>query len=262
MRSTLLVLVTTTIAFGLGRIAPTTASPEAHTGMTPDSSGVAVVELFTSEGCASCPPADRLLRSLVESARSEDQPIYALSFHVDYWNYLGWEDPYSDSTYSERQRRYDEVLGVDTYTPQIVVNGRTAMIGSRDRTVHDAIDEALSDPASVSLSIQTEVDPMTATVTYRLDDSVPDEANIQLALVERGLSQNVEQGENEGRTLIHSNVVRSLRTVSAQSSGRVPLSIPEGVDRSKASVIAFVQASSLAILGATRADLRTPSSAE
>lgn len=227
------------------------ATPRA---LSPPDSAVAVVELFTSEGCSSCPPADRLLKSLVERARAEGRPIYALSFHVDYWNRLGWEDPYSDAKYSQRQRRYAQTLNVDTYTPQIVVNGQQAMVGSRSGQVRNALESALAESASVDVRLQiTETDELS--VDYRLSESPPDKATLRLAVVERGLSQDVTRGENAGRTLQHANVVRSFETISARRQGTVQLTVPDAVDRSQASVIAYVQTSSLAVLGAARKNL-------
>jgi len=226
------------------------------TGAPPDTAGVAVVELFTSEGCSSCPPADRLLRTLVEEARSQGRPVYALSFHVDYWNQLGWTDPYSDAAYSRRQRQYSHALGVDTYTPQIVVNGREAMVGSRSRTVRRAIQAALADPASVGVTISVDAATVPLRVDYRLDGPVPTDADLRLAVVERGLSQSVKRGENAGRTLRHANVVRTFTTVAATEDGSAPLPLPEAVDRADASVMAYVQTPSGPILGADRMDLK------
>lgn len=230
--------------------------PSPSTVAPADSGAVAVVELFTSEGCSSCPPADRLLRSLVETARTQNRPVYALSFHVDYWNRLGWEDPYSKSAFSERQGRYSRALGVDTYTPQIVVNGQQALVGSRASQVRDAIESALAEPASVDVSLGVGTGTDSLAVTYRLADAPPEDATLRLAVVERGLSQEVTRGENAGRTLRHANVVRAFETVPARPSGSVEIALPAAVDRTEASIIGYVQAPSLAVLGAARVDLR------
>lgn len=222
----------------------------------PDTGAVAVVELFTSEGCSSCPPADRLLRTLVKESRMQNRPVYALSFHVDYWNQLGWTDPYSDAAYSRRQRQYSHALGVDTYTPQIVVNGREAMVGSRSRTVRRSIQSALEDPAQVHVAIAIDSTTAPLRVGYRLDGPVSADADLRLAVVERGLSQDVKRGENAGRTLRHANVVRSFTTVSAKHSGTAELPLPDAVDPTNASVMAYVQTPSGPILGADRVDLK------
>ena len=235
-------------------IVPSTSAP------SPDTGAVAVVELFTSEGCSSCPPADRLLRTIVEESRTQNRPVYALSFHVDYWNRLGWTDPYSDAAYSQRQRQYSHAIGVDTYTPQIVVNGREAMVGSRSRTVRRSIQEALSDPAQVNVAIAVDSTTAPLRIGYRLGGRVPTDADLRLAVVERGLSQDVKRGENAGRTLRHANVVRSFATVSAADSGTAELALPDAVDRKEASVMAYVQTPSGPILGADRIDLKDVSS--
>lgn len=225
----------------------------------PDSGAVAVVELFTSEGCSSCPPADQLVRKLVDSARSDDRPVYALSFHVDYWNRLGWTDPYSDAAYSRRQRQYSETLDVDTYTPQIVVNGQEAMVGSRAQEVHSAISSALDEAAEVDVALAVDSIATPLTVGYRVEGDVPPKAHLQLAVVERGLSQNVTSGENAGRTLRHANVVRTFTTESATRNGTAELSFPDEVDYSQAALIGYVQKRSGPILGAARKGLESPS---
>ncbi len=234
----------------------TPPDPPVSAAVSPaDSGAVAVVELFTSEGCSSCPPADRLLHSLVETTRAEERPVYALSFHVDYWNRLGWEDPYSQSAFSQRQRQYSQALGVDTYTPQIVVNGQQAMVGSRTGRVQGAIESALAEPAPVDVSLRVETGENDLEVTYQLVDAPPEDATLRLAVVERGLSQEVTRGENAGRTLRHANVVRSFTSTPARTEGSSSLSISEAVDRSQASVIGYVQGPSLAVLGAAQVDL-------
>ena len=243
------------LAFGCATADDAALVPEPPSA-APDTGAVAVVELFTSEGCSSCPPADRLLRTIVEETRTEGRPVYALSFHVDYWNQLGWTDPYSDAAYSRRQRQYSHAIGVDTYTPQIVVNGREAMVGSRSQTVRTAIQSALSDPAQVTVTIAVDSTTAPLRIGYRLDGRVPTDADLRLAVVERGLSQDVKRGENAGRTLRHANVVRSFTTVSAENSGTAELPLPDAVDRTEASVMAYVQTPSGPILGADRIDLK------
>src|SRR5689334_14081460 len=99
----------------------------------------ALVELFTSEGCSSCPPADRVLARLAAEARASGRRIFPLSFHVDYWNGLGWRDPWSTRTFTERQRNYARALGWRTYTPQMVINGAEHFVGSDERHARESI---------------------------------------------------------------------------------------------------------------------------
>ncbi|MFB6278551.1 MAG: DUF1223 domain-containing protein [Salinibacter sp.] len=236
------------------------ADVQATPAEAPASGGVAVVELFTSEGCSSCPPADRLLGTLVEEARSGERSLYALSFHVDYWNHLGWEDPYSDPAYSERQRAYAEALGARVYTPQMIVNGRKVLVGSREAEVRSAVEGALSEPATTvpELRLQSGTDE-SPSVRIALPE-VPDDAAVQVALVERGLSQSVSRGENAGRTLRHTNVVRAFKTVPAEQSQVVTLNAPSDLDPGQSSIIAYVQdRRSKDVLGAARTELRDSS---
>src|SRR5215831_2449684 len=111
---------------------------------------VAVIELYTSQGCSSCPPADRLLAQTIADANSAGKNIFAMEFHVDYWNQLGWTDPFSDHKFSERQQDYDSRLKTSVYTPQMVVNGKTAFVGSAQSELKSALSSALQENAVVS----------------------------------------------------------------------------------------------------------------
>ncbi len=218
---------------------------------------VAVVELFTSEGCSSCPPADRLLARLAAEARKNSEAVFTLSFHVDYWNYLGWADPYSDAAFSARQRAYSQTLGETVYTPQMIVNGRRAFVGSDASKARRHLAEALRQNASVTLALG--VSPVTAEgvllASYAAED-LPAGAVVHLAVVERGLSQNVTRGENTGRTLAHDNVVRVFETLEA-GYGKVPLLLPKDLTLENASLIAYAQdAKTMAVLGATGIELK------
>src|SRR5436305_253879 len=111
--------------------------------------GIAVVELFTSEGCSSCPPADELLSDLKTSMRGKN--IFLLAFHVDYWNYLGWNDRFSDAAFSKRQSHYADVLHAEVYTPQMIVNGQKVFVGSKRSEAEDAIADALKNPTTIKI---------------------------------------------------------------------------------------------------------------
>src|SRR5262249_24150999 len=119
-----------------------------------DKSVPVLVELFTSEGCSSCPPADQLLTSLAEKQPVSGAQIVTLSEHVDYWNRLGWTDPYSSAALSKRQNDYAEQFGGDSvYTPEMVVDGASQFVGSDDYAARDAIENAIKSPkASVQLT--------------------------------------------------------------------------------------------------------------
>jgi len=167
-----------------------------------------VVELFTSEGCSSCPPADLLLTRLSEKQSIVGVEIIALSEHVDYWNRLGWRDPFSSAELTARQQRYAEVFGTDrVYTPQMVVDGRTEFVGSdaarADRVIADA---ARQPKAAVRLSLaQGRLQIRVAPLPRRGVS-----ADVLLAITENSLESNVSRGENAGRRLRHIAVVRRL----------------------------------------------------
>src|SRR5260221_6058982 len=115
--------------------------------ITGSSPRVVVVELFTSEGCSSCPPADTLLKELSEQQKMEDVQIVALEEHVDYWNHLGWRDPYSAAEFSERQNDYSHIFGTDgVYTPQMIVDGQNEIVGNRSLAAREALQKAAGQP--------------------------------------------------------------------------------------------------------------------
>lgn len=112
---------------------------------------VAVIELFTSQGCSSCPPADVLLSKTITDAKENGKKIFAISFHVDYWNRLGWTDPFSDKKYSDRQSAYaDQLNPGQVYTPQMVVNGEKEFVGSDQKALNDALQHSLNTNATAA----------------------------------------------------------------------------------------------------------------
>lgn len=193
-----------------------------------------IVELFTSQGCSSCPSADKLLSEL-----SEKENVLALSFHVSYWNYLGWKDPYSSEQFTERQRAYAKKLHLSSiYTPQIIVNGQEEFVGSNRASAEKAIGNATSSQ-TVTLEVR---DKTTSSVQlyYILSGGLEDKL-LNIALVERHVQNKVPRGENRGKVLEHNNVVRVFKTLEAKASGEVQITIPEGFDSENADVVAFLQ---------------------
>jgi hypothetical protein len=174
--------------------------------------GAVLVELFTSEGCSSCPPADEVLRQISGRTTAEGQLIVGLSEHVSYWDNLGWKDPYSSDVYTERQEHYSARFGLSSvYTPQMVVNGREQFTGG-DRRALDAAFAGEAQRQQIELRITsarlTEKD---VTFTYSATD-LPAKSSIQLVavLVDDTDRSNVARGENSGRQLSHAFVARAL----------------------------------------------------
>lgn len=199
-----------------------------------------VVELFTSEGCSSCPPADALLARMDETQPVEGAEVIALAQHVDYWNYLGWSDPFSSHELSERQGEYARAFGNDgVYTPQMVVDGRAEFPGGSSDKAFDEIARAAREPktevflsradvqkdadASVRLSLRVEQPP-------KVTDG--DAADVLLAITEGGLSSDVARGENSGRKLVHVGVVRRLTKLGELGSGAFSTEATVALDKS------------------------------
>jgi hypothetical protein len=183
---------------------------------------VVVAELFTSEGCSSCPPADDVLSQLAEQSAPAVE-VLALGEHVDYWDRLGWRDPYSSPAYSNRQSEYDAHVfhRHEVYTPQLVIDGSIECVGSDVQAVRQAITKAAAAPkAIVEITVDREHDEtlrVRARVEMPPELSLREPAELLLAVTEDHLRSEVRRGENRGRTLTHSAVVRSLASIGTLS---------------------------------------------
>jgi hypothetical protein len=220
-----------------------------------------VLELFTSEGCSSCPPADAFLKRLDDAGHLDNAEIIAIEEHVDYWDSLGWRDPFSSHQWTARQEEYARSFGRDgIYTPQLVVNGRSEVVGSSAREARQDIVEASKIP-NASLRLSTvDVSAKSAEFSISMENAPAEARSAQLlmAVTERGLSSNVARGENEGRTLAHAPVLRSLTRLpfpSANSSGKTESKATVALDpswrRENLRFVVILQASdTLHVLGA------------
>jgi len=225
-----------------------------------------VLELFTSEGCSSCPPADALLKKLDDAGRLDDVEIIAIEEHVDYWNRQGWTDPFSSPDWTRRQERYSEAFRRDgIYTPQLVVNGRAELVGSSERQIRQKISEAAKlSAATVRISsINFTSNSAELMVASQRLAGESRSAELWVAVTERGLSSNVLRGENEGRTLVHAAVLRSLKRIRPASSDpsggaefRMTVALSQAWKRENLRFVVFLQEpKSLNILGAAAASM-------
>jgi len=207
-----------------------------------------VVELFTSEGCSSCPPADALLAEL--ASRPD---VLALSFHVDYWDRLGWKDPFSSPAATERQQRYAELLRLATvYTPQMIVDGKWQAVGSDHAEVKRALDAAGHTLAEVPVALT--IDRGLAQIKLGAAGGLVSGAVLLIGFDRRHVTA-VQRGENSGRTLAHVDVVRGIEQV-AQFRGQASVTevpIHWSCDR----LAAIVQAPDGAILGVAVGDAKS-----
>lgn len=185
--------------------------------------GPILVELFTSQGCSSCPPADRLLSKLGEGS---DPDIIPLAFHVDYWDYIGWKDPFSSKEWSQRQEGYARAMGTGRlYTPQLVVDGREHCVGSNRDDVEDLLAAARHRGASSQVNVMGELAADGSQLHLAVDakttsTSAEHDVALMLAVVEDDLETSVQRGENAKKTLHNDHVVRHLRTLLRAEAGR------------------------------------------
>ena len=194
-----------------------------------------VVELFTSQGCSSCPPADKFLGELAQ--RSD---VLALAFHVDYWNYIGWTDPFASKLATQRQRDYSQRLALRyVYTPQMVVNGVAEGVGAEPETI-DPLITAAADDASRAITMLGRA--ANGRLTVHIDAGTPPEpASIWLVGFDREHTTRVLHGENEGRTLKDYQVVRSFQEIGTWNGAALDLDVAGNAVSGDGSVAVLVQ---------------------
>lgn len=210
--------------------------------INPTESGFAVVELFTSEGCSSCPPADALIAKIEKE--SLDLPIYILAYHVDYWDKLGWKDHFSSSKFSARQHQYANWLNLSTlYTPQIVINGSQEFVGSEEGTLRKSIAAVCSKLTKNDLEISLDKsDDKSLGLKYHIGQQTKN-YTLFIALVTPKASSQVLRGENKGRMLSHVQIVTEIENINlnGKTAGSVNISLPATTDRHKTTLISFLQ---------------------
>lgn len=213
-----------------------------------------LVELFTSEGCSSCPPADANLAKLEKTQPVSGAYVVPLGLHVDYWDRLGWKDPFSDSAWSDRQRAYAP-LGTGSYTPQAVIDGSKDVVGSRGSQLEKAVEEAAKKPHATIAIVVAEKD--VTLVTSALPAGAASDAELILAVVQAAARIDVPRGENGGQTLDHTAIVRKLQVVGKMpASGATLKTTVERAENDKQRLVAFVQEkASRKVLGTAVVDL-------
>lgn len=208
-----------------------------------ENKGFVVVELFTSEGCSSCPPADKLLSDISNEAKKNGDNIYCLAFHVDYWNRLGWKDPFGKFQFTRRQENYSRVLpSKELFTPQMVVNGSVEFTGSDKKKADAAIQSAKSKKPAIQFDLK--LDSLVADTAYISWTLSKTDANyvLQLAYSESGLSSKVSKGENAGKVLVHDHVVKVFSAVNKPGSkGQTKLILKDRVSKNESELTGFIQ---------------------
>lgn len=227
-----------------------------------------LIELFTSEGCSSCPPADVLLQQLDRTQPVAGAQLIVLSEHVDYWNHIGWTDPYSSRFFSDRQSAYCERFGLNSvYTPQMVIDGSTQIVGNDSRPVSQAAQKALaSQKVAVRIS-GVSVDASKTLQAHLETDALPEsfkarKADVYLVAALNHAESQVLRGENGGRRLTHVGVVQSLTKVGSVETGKafsqdVRIKLDSRTDPANLRVIAFIQqAGQRQVLGAAQVQIQ------
>jgi hypothetical protein len=236
----------------------TQSGVHAQSNGAPASHKAVVVELFTSEGCSSCPPADALLGQLRDDKALNGIDVIPLGFHVDYWNYLGWQDRFSSHAFSQRQEQYASKLALNgAYTPQMIVNGTDQFVGSNSGQAHAAITRAAAAQSLATIDLSAAQDKLHVNVR----SSGKGDGDVLLAVTEDNLTNKIGAGENGGRVLRHSAVVRDFRVLGKLNAGNfqseVPLKLDKDWKRADLRVVVFVQdAGSTKILGAAAVKLQ------
>ena len=219
--------------------------------------GFAVIELFTSEGCSSCPSADDLVAKIQKEHHNKQ--IYILAFHVDYWDRQVWKDIFSDASYTKRQRQYRSFLNLATiYTPQIVVNGKTELVGSDEHALQNAISGGLNTKFTGTLTLETKEEKNQVSVVYQAV-TVAKNSDVVLALVQKSAQSKIRAGENSGATLSHVQIVRKMvvQSIGADGKGRASMTLPAGFKANDWELIGIVQSKTDgALLAAARSDFQ------
>jgi hypothetical protein len=175
---------------------------------TAETKGFALVELFTSEGCSSCPPADALVAKMLEE--NPQVPIYLMAYHVDYWDRGGWKDTFSDPSNSRRQEQYGDWLHLSTiYTPQIVINGKAELVGSDGTALFKVVSARLRETPAHSLTMISTVLDGKIDITYQTNSPLGKSIMV-IGLIQKAGHSTVKGGENSGMTLNHVQIVRKL----------------------------------------------------
>lgn len=207
--------------------------------MTDNSPGsFAVLELFTSEGCSSCPSADRLLPELAR----EDANTFVLSFHVDYWDNLGWKDAFSSAAWTQRQQTYAADFRLQSiYTPQLVVNGSFEMVGSDRKKIESTLANVRKAAATSEIKVNTVSEKdQKVHISCQLSGDIG-KSRLVTALVQKHAERKIGAGENSGATLVHTNIVRSLAENEARPDMEVQLGLPADLKPGDWELILYIQ---------------------
>ena len=202
--------------------------------------GFAVVELFTSEGCSSCPPADEAVIQLI---KDHPKNVFVLGYHVDYWNYIGWTDAFSKPSFTDRQRQYADKFSLSSiYTPQIIINGKKELVGSNRGLLQSTVQSELTGNNSIPVKLVVK-NENNQTISVLYDAGEANGAILNIALVQLKAESSVKRGENKGKLLQHIDIVRDFKTITASKkiSGTMSFAFPKDIPANGLKIVAFLQ---------------------
>ena len=215
-----------------------------------------IIQLFTSQGCSSCPPADMLVERIKKEY--EHKNVYVLSYHVDYWDRLGWKDPFGKKEFTEIQYRYaDQFRERQVYTPQIVVNGREHFVGSNGSKLKKRINTYLTKNSTNTIAISSNKDSKGNLVfSYEISGYLT-QKELKLAFVLENQTTQVTRGENKNRSLTNTNIVVEEFSFELNNKSKGHFTLPKGMINfsKKLKLISFIQNDQLEITGAHQLDL-------
>ncbi len=220
----------------------------------PNNDSFVLIQLFTSQGCSSCPPADRLVELVKEEYKNQN--VFVMSYHVDYWNRLGWKDPFSKREFTELQYDYaTQFRERRVYTPQIVVNGREHFVGSDSYKLRKKIKSYLNESSSNTITIDQKKEGNDVQLTFKVTGETQSKTLKVAYLLENSIT-HVKRGENSNRTLSNSNVVLKETELLFDSGNKASLKVSlKDFSDKKVSLISFVQNKQLEITGVAQINL-------
>ena len=208
--------------------------------MAKEQAGFALIELFTSEGCSSCPAADEVLEEIQK--KYSDKNVLVIGYHVDYWDKLGWKDIFSDASFTQRQEYYSNIFRLNNiYTPQAVVNGKKEFLGSNKSKLISSIEEQLNEKsaASIKLNVVQNTEGR-IDVHYSAEGADAKKEQAILVLIQKMATNEIKKGENNGRTLHHINIVRNIFYLPLKEK-TTNFTLPTGFSKEDFFVAGFVQ---------------------
>ncbi len=217
---------------------------------------IVVLELFTSQGCSSCPRADEILKNVKNT--EDNSKVITLSYHVDYWNYIGWKDPFSKRAYTEKQQQYGQKFYSNRiYTPQMVVNGKEHFVGSKSNVLQDKLTTYLKKETTNKIAISnSKIKNNKASFNYNIEGDLSNK-QLRFVLVINERTTQVKRGENRNRTIKNSNIViAELQEPVVSKSGEATLLIPELVEATdKLRIVTLVETQDLDIIAGAQVEL-------